>query len=235
MKQIVIGDLHGRDTWKYIVDHHGLNDVRYIFLGDYVDTHENIGWERQCDNLRALYTFKSEHPDKVVLLIGNHDLQYYDNQLFGCSGFRMNTFRKANWMYKEMIDNKVMMPMFIDEFGNLFSHAGVSKFWFDTWYENVTPDDVVSSGQYKLMSLGFSYDGDHTDPYGDDVHQGCTWIRPKSLVSNPIEGYRQFVGHTPMDKITHIDNIYFCDTLPKEYVKITEKNEVKIISLKENC
>ena len=36
MKTIVIGDIHGRDVWKKIVEHENADKV--IFIGDYFDS-----------------------------------------------------------------------------------------------------------------------------------------------------------------------------------------------------
>jgi hypothetical protein len=39
------------------------------------------------------------------------------------------------------------------------------------------------------------------NPFGDDITQSPIWIRPKSLERQPLDGYSQIVGHTPVPEI----------------------------------
>ena len=56
----------------------GINIKNYdkvVFLGDYVDsfTISNIA---SYENLKDIIRLKKRDPNKVVLLLGNHDIQY---------------------------------------------------------------------------------------------------------------------------------------------------------------
>ena len=72
---IVIGDVHGRTSWKQIVDKHP--GCRLVFLGDYCDPYEKIPGEAVLENLMEIIRLKQAHPDDVILLLGNHDVHYY--------------------------------------------------------------------------------------------------------------------------------------------------------------
>ena len=58
MKTIMIGDIHGRDTWKQIIaqepDAH-----RIVFLGDYFDSFDIKGVE-QLYNFNEIIKFKTK-------------------------------------------------------------------------------------------------------------------------------------------------------------------------------
>ena len=74
-KILVIPDVHGIDTWEepaYKAVHAGI-DV--IFLGDYCDSFD-IDPIKILDNLKKIIKFKEKFPDKISLLLGNHDYAY---------------------------------------------------------------------------------------------------------------------------------------------------------------
>lgn len=80
MKIIALGDIHGRDIWKDIVKKESDAD-KIVFVGDYVDTHDNISPYKQVDNFKEIVEYKKENKDKVILLIGNHKLNMSNKQL----------------------------------------------------------------------------------------------------------------------------------------------------------
>ena len=83
MKVVIIGDVHGRDTWKKQVQEPA--DL-YIFIGDYWDSFD-IPFEIQKENFIEILEFYKENPDKVVLLSGNHCLSS-DTEILTESGFK---------------------------------------------------------------------------------------------------------------------------------------------------
>lgn len=78
---IIIPDIHGRSFWKHAVEGHETEKI--IFLGDYVDPYadEGIDYWAGILSLRDVILFKKEHPENVVLLLGNHDLSYISTYL----------------------------------------------------------------------------------------------------------------------------------------------------------
>ena len=75
-KILIIPDVHGRRFWRDAIESDDYDKV--IFLGDYVDPYPNegIGSFTAQEGLERIILYHDEHPDKVVLLLGNHDLHY---------------------------------------------------------------------------------------------------------------------------------------------------------------
>ncbi len=71
MQTVVISDLHGKDVWKKIVSKENFDKV--VFLGDYFDSYD-IPYDKQMENFKKIIKFKKKNKDKVVILLGNHDL-----------------------------------------------------------------------------------------------------------------------------------------------------------------
>ena len=80
-KILFIGDVHGRDGWIDIANEALRNFRHVVFLGDYVDSF-HLRPVIIKHNLEAIIGFKIQNPDKVTLLLGNHDWAYiYDSDL----------------------------------------------------------------------------------------------------------------------------------------------------------
>ena len=123
---IVITDIHGRDKWKEVKDN---TQDKIIFLGDYVDTYEEITNKEQLNNLLEIIEFKKENMDRVVLLLGNHDMHYLYSDSFGkCSGYSHNKEKLFKPIFKE---NRDLFKIVHVEGNTIFSHAGISQVWFD--------------------------------------------------------------------------------------------------------
>ena len=79
--------------------------------------------------LRDIIAFKKEHPDNVVLLLGNHDLGYLDPSICTC---RRDSYR-AEKIRREFEDNLDLFDIVhieeVDGGKVLFSHAGIAENW----------------------------------------------------------------------------------------------------------
>ena len=76
MKLLVIPDVHGIDTWRSQVANAIISsDTHIVFLGDYVDSFVADAWTI-FENLKDIIEFKVKYPEKVTLLLGNHDYAY---------------------------------------------------------------------------------------------------------------------------------------------------------------
>ena len=99
LKYLIIPDVHGRDFWieplKYVLKN---TDAKIIFLGDYLDvyleefqekyefdindyskkTYEKFNkvYDDAIENFKSIIDFKKENPDRIILLLGNHDCGY---------------------------------------------------------------------------------------------------------------------------------------------------------------
>ena len=230
MKIIAIGDIHGRDCWKDIVEKHPEAD-KYIFLGDYVSTHENVTSKQQCDNLREILDFKIKNPDKVVLLRGNHDIQHLGYYWAECSGYdkaveeymcniKEEFLSLTQWIY---IDNNI-----------IYSHAGISEVWF----KNTRLNDINDINNVEPCELFGFTPCKLSDYNGISSTQPLTWIRPWTLLECAYDDYTYIVGHTPTvygicnikesfmkeypEDYSNSNNIWLCDALPKEYLIVDD-------------
>ena len=226
VKYLILGDIHGREWWKDIVEREKEVD-KYIFLGDYVSTHDYIPGYVQLDVLKEILLFKEENPDKVILLRGNHDLQHLGYNWAQCSSFDKTVYQ---WMSKTENKNKFLkltQTIYIDdELKIIFSHAGVSKVWMGM--SNIK--DIHDINGVNVDPI-FRFTPDNfLDNAGHSETQPPTWIRPTSLIKCMVDGYTQVVGHTPMKKIInarqyidpdkYTNDLWCCDTCLEQYLII---------------
>ena len=126
---IIIPDVHGRPFWRSAVLGH--EEDLIVFLGDYVDPYdwEGILSSAAYEELQDIISFKKDHPDNVILLLGNHDLGYLDRDICSC---RMDLIREKEIgdLLRENLDLFDIVHLEESESGNvLFSHAGISERW----------------------------------------------------------------------------------------------------------
>ena len=89
-KLVAIGDIHGRDTWKQIVEQEQPDTV--VFVGDYFDSYDIPGID-QIHNFKNIIQWKLDNPQcKVVLLVGNHDFHYMSTCNEYYSGFQRDLY-----------------------------------------------------------------------------------------------------------------------------------------------
>ena len=74
-KILIIPDVHGRQFWKTPLQQGPDRWKKIVFLGDYVDPypHEGITPEEAIEVLKEIIALKKLWPDKIILLVGNHN------------------------------------------------------------------------------------------------------------------------------------------------------------------
>lgn len=222
MKQIIIGDIHGRTCWRDILSQEQIWD-RVIFLGDYVDTHEAITPIEQVENLREIIKFKEDNSDKVVLLIGNHDYHYWPGVQEHYSGYQPQM--RSTFEYEFNAYSRKFQVCYIDEYKTIYSHAGLTQKWcqFIGAYplKNQQLVDYVNDCFISRPIMFQFYWGDRSG-CGDNINQGPFWVRPQSLYRDKINNF-MVVGHTMVGQIAHPPKserkgFYAIDCLPKQYL-----------------
>lgn len=92
---LIIPDIHGRLFW--ISSTRKYPDLPVIFLGDYLDpyTHyEGILPNEALANFKEILDFKKANMERVTLLLGNHDIHYFDKDfLFTHAGVDLGWLR----------------------------------------------------------------------------------------------------------------------------------------------
>lgn len=223
MKTLVLGDIHGCDTWRKIIDLE--NPDKIIFLGDYFDSF-SISTEQQLANFYNILKLQEILPkDRVILLLGNHDYHYLVDGV-KYSGF--SNIRKivVQPLLKEAVkENKIQIIHIEGKY--VFSHAGITDYWLKEVAHLYTVKDITFDN-IPLSYLDWN-DIQFPDPYGDTISNSPIWVRPYSLVQDAVPFFNQVVGHTHGDLILKLTSkrstdLFICDALPKEYL-ILENNE----------
>lgn len=220
---IVIGDIHGECTWKDIVEKH--TGCKYIFLGDYCDPYNQDLFEDDVlNNLSQIIRFKQEHRDNVILLLGNHDMQYIDNTAELCSRYMVRINNEIEELFKE---NKDSFQKIHSEGDLLFTHAGISQNWFNTNFANMDKGDILEIINYPDNAGVLHHCGKARG--GRALHGGIFWA-DKHELTEPLTDYIQIVGHSRVPeiifkKINEKTAIFFCDCLAMgKYLTIEQKN-----------
>lgn len=204
MKKItIIGDLHGRTTWRQMVDANPDSDL-YIFMGDYFDSF-HIDIMSQMHNFRDLIKFKKENTDKVITLLGNHDFHYTSGCIGTYSGFHHSLLFNMKLELDELIrDGILIMAHQIDKY--LFTHAGVTKTFCEEW--KIDAENLVESLNQQLIHRPIVFNfraGNRYSATGDDITQGPLWVRPTSLMEDGLD-YMHVIGHTERTMIETVSN-----------------------------
>lgn len=246
-KIIAIGDTHGRRTWEKVKNQESEFD-KFIFIGDYFDTREGIRSQDQLDNFTKILIFKRDNPDKVVLLLGNHDFHYLTGVTDQYSQFDFSMYEKANRLLMGAIEKNWLDIVHV-EGDYMFSHAGVSE----EWVRNSRLDEsnlvdsinsilgIADDGSTRLsdsaitkLSFGYNLPKDiWPSNTGDNITQSPIWIRPMSLSKVSYGDYIHVVGHTQVEEIQLINKLLMIDILGTnlQYIVI-ENDEFEVRTIK---
>ena len=222
MRIIAIGDTHGHDTYRQIIEKEINNCDLIIFIGDYLDTtNPELTCAIQLYELNNILLLKEQYPDKVILLCGNHDHHYLSAAIQKqdtASGFQdFSHYNYTPIIEKAIREEKLQLAYSYKEL--LFTHAGVSNSWLKV---NEIPNDenLVQTLNdiliYKPLVYGYMYTWDlvvkgrkmgnidkslktqsfYAHEKGNAILYSPIWIRPQSLFNDLPNGYIQIVGHT---------------------------------------
>ena len=228
MKIIVIGDIHGRDVWLNIVQDNEFDKI--VFLGDYFDSFDpKLTGLNQLNNFQELLQFKRDYPDRVILLMGNHDLHYLKLVWNKYSGFQSKIYPEADYYISEAIRERLLQMCY--SYKNfLFTHAGITKTWFQRNIDKRIPkkgktiEYKLNEAFYRKPSIYNFKSGAYCNPYGDEVCQGPLWVRPRSLLSDKLDGFKFIVGHTQAKYLDVTREIVLNDVLYNdEYLEINNE------------
>ena len=193
LPRYAIGDIHGRPFWKSYIK----NDFKeFYFTGDYFDSFD-IPFSKQYDNFLGICK-EARSDTRIRMCLGNHDYHYLNgvhNQSY--SGYQDHNSKKISAVLEDNID--LIQIIYVTEDKFIISHAGVTS-WFLKSIGGVKPEDINNAFKNDRNILKFN----GYNIYGDDITQSPIWVRPGSLESDPLPGYSQIVGHTPVRKITEM-------------------------------
>lgn len=126
---IIIPDIHGRSFWREAIEK-VKEDEEIVFLGDYVDPYDWEGFTREdaIKDLEDVIELKKAGPDKITILLGNHDFQYVDLE----NDFRSRyDYKNAPKIHGLFLENIELFDMAKIQGKYLFSHSGILKPWVE--------------------------------------------------------------------------------------------------------
>lgn len=220
MRVLCVGDIHGRHefvTRAFDTFFKGKYD-KIIFHGDYANGDRSNEDIIRCFNV--LFSVKKIYPEKVILLVGENDEQYFhlDLDKVRCKEFRSDLHAH---LLPLLTDNKSMFRYAYGIKNYLFTHAGVNKGWFvkhyntlNRWAERLHLDiadieswwqlfDAVALSRDKPIIYEKSPDlGGSKENFGSFL-----WSAKEEILSvGPIVGWHQVVGHTPQHFIRRVSH-----------------------------
>ena len=205
----IIGDIHGRDAWKQLVDENCIN----IFVGDYFDPYEYFPIETMERNFLEITEYKQEHEEQVVLLYGNHDMCYLPQVFERTNRYDITNAKRIQQLFE---DSKELFYGVAYAIGDnyLVSHAGVTYQWKNKYLSDV--EDISPTRMAQAINdlwncdkhpFTFAPNDNGFDYHGDDPRHSPLWVRPNSLcLGNLYNGtnVKQIVGHSKVKEIAEI-------------------------------
>lgn len=231
-KILTIGDTHGKNTWKKLT----LDEYdKIIFIGDYVDSWDTSD-EDMVNNLLDIIEFKKSNQNNVILLVGNHELNYFPkfgHQFYGSSGYRPSiafTLGEIFRQYKSFFQYAYQLEDETRKY--LWTHAGVTNSWYNKiFYTEFSSQNILSEQDLTVadeLNMMFAEKLECMTQVGWErgghYKYGCPlWVDIKEFTARgiPLRGYHQIVGHNPVNdiQIHTIDmdtEIVFIDCLNKQ-------------------
>ena len=238
MNILIIPDVHGRPFWKDAVEKHKDDCDKVIFLGDYLDEYpdENITRKQSKENFKEIINLKENNRDKVILLLGNHDLHYMHREFT-----RSSRYSSSNaYNYKQMFLShesffKIAHEETINDKKYLFTHAGVMKSWYERNKEiigELTTDNINKLQGFRngILSLAEvskyrSWIGEESgSPLWSDVREKIDG--EKSMIDHVIPNEDSYVkeydyqifGHTQLTENPIITDKWVCIDCRRAFV-----------------
>lgn len=216
MEYRIIGDIHGRTSWKNLIDVNAIN----VFVGDYFDPYDNIKIKDLLSNFDEIINFKKEYPNNFILLYGNHDLHYMNCP----ERYSRYDSRNAKKIGKCLYDAEEYFHGVAYAIGEdyIVTHAGISDAWADMYIPDVISKpssmEAAINELWKNNRSAFMFEpnAQSYDIYGESKTQSPMWIRPNTLFYHNLydnTGVKQIIGHTQEVDILEIDDIILVDCL----------------------
>lgn len=222
MKILICPDVHGRTFWNEAKTL--INEVdKVVFLGDYLDPygHEGITFEDAVNQFQEILDFKDKYPEKVVLLLGNHDMHYVQTKFMNCS--RMNAWRRLE-MHDIFMNNIDKFQLVYNYEKYLFSHAGVYQEWLDL--NDLSLEDLFDFKEFFKNHWEVLQDVSYIRGGWTKVGS-CVWADIREcLDNNPVSDFIHIVGHTQLANDTYSNKNIRCLDVRKCFILDTISDEI---------
>lgn len=211
---LIIPDVHGRTFWREPCNNW---KGKIIFLGDYFDPYpqEGITDEMAYVNAIELFKFIEDNSNRVIALLGNHDLHYISTEFVTSTRFSRLYEKKI----KELFDKYIKYFKLGYEINNfLFTHSGITDSWgkaFESnkYYDNSKSTDTnlnillskLLEGDYRSIEL-LSWVGHSRGGWNNSG--SCVWADLiETLYSNSYHNYTQIVGHSQVKELVKTEDL----------------------------
>jgi hypothetical protein len=241
MKYIIIPDVHGRKFWRPVIEEYVNQDVKFIFLGDYLDPYDWEGIEDEFKELTDIITYKKQYPDKFILLLGNHDLHYLSKEVRGSRWDFSNSKRNR----EKFMDNLDLFQLTYtaEVAGKIFyfSHAGVNQDWINFAILDSEEDENGIITFDKLPDFNKMFKDEETRNKfftaagwismhrgGGNITGSIVWADYHDHLDKAlrIPGIIQVFGHTQQEsEPLNFDNELFCLDV-RRYFILTEDGKI---------
>ncbi|KAI5169791.1 serine/threonine-protein phosphatase 4 catalytic subunit [Pancytospora epiphaga] len=143
---VVVGDIHGQfaDLQTMLKIRGPPGDVSYVFMGDYVDRGEN-----SLEAIMLLLVYKAMHPDKVVLIRGNHE-QVSINKMYGfydeCAGKYGDStvWRTINDVFEHFNIACIIDGSYLCIHGGISPRVTICRLEYTDRFEEVGEDSILT-------------------------------------------------------------------------------------------
>lgn len=192
MRILAVGDIHTKlwiidEVEKLLADYD-----KVVFVGDYADDWMATSGD-SIATWRKLMELQKDNEDKVIIMSGNHDFIYLKHVHEYQSGFNDSTKMMLSLPENAKLENWLASLPYVKEVdGVLYSHAGVTSFWYGkfgikTNYTYVSPE-ILWRNDSPL------------------------WARPSEFQHHYLSQPQVF-GHTPSDTCWEVEpNVWCIDT-----------------------
>lgn len=213
---LFIGDIHGRTDWEKMISHALPKFWHIVFVGDYVDSF-NIRPVEILHNLKKIIGYKKKYPDRITLLLGNHDYAYIDNH-DQTSGYDHHVAFDYKQIFQENYDLFQVAWAYYNEVTQkytLATHAGITLTYYNNYIKPLIedPTSIVNkvrsnNDEYPalhevlnlmrneeiLWKVGYDRGGMGTP--------GPLWADYNELIADPYPGINQVFGHSAVGTVT---------------------------------
>jgi hypothetical protein len=214
---LIVPDVHGRWFWKEPVEKVlSETNAHIVFLGDYLDPYP-YEWE-DCDmdyhfiaidRFKNIIELKKANPDRITLLLGNHDCGYcIGDDICSCRMDYANR-REIEELFQE---NRELFQIALEKDINgkhfIFSHAGMLKDFFTSYikdvdWDKVNPVDWLNNAWLTEDFKALDYLGyyDHFRGYFGAKYGSPIWsdLRAWENVKKDETFGFNIVGHTQLE------------------------------------
>ena len=221
---LIIPDVHGRTFWKNAVEKYGEKAEKIIFLGDYLDSYpwEGITRRQTIKNFEEIIGYKAANKDKVILLLGNHDMEYYDNN------FRTRVRYDASHAYhiaEDFRSHRSFFQLAYEETINgktyLFTHAGVTKSWLERYKNLIGEPTADNLNQLKDMPAGvisLTQMSRYRAKWGEKVGSMVWSDINEKKEDEDLDGIYQIFGHSQQEEYPVITRTWACLDCRKAFI-----------------